>query len=226
MKRPPHPCLGVGLLLALAGCSPDLPASGAVALGSELQSPTGDMSAAWRSSEAVGVALRASADTLKVATGPHTVLWPAGGAALRPPYSVEATFHKRAGRLYEGYGIVFGAESLDRPETEQTYSYVLLRGDGAYLVKLREREETPVVQSWTAHEAIRRDREGVGQPNTLRVEVDSARVRIVVNGVAVGEVGSEVLQTAGLAGLRIAHDVEVTVSGFAVRAGPQPRSGP
>lgn len=211
-----------GLPLLLCACSSDGPAPGPARVHSELlpaAPATSPAASSWRSADAgtEGVALRESADTLQVTTGPHAVLWPAAQRPLVPPYAVEATFLKREGRLYEGYGIVIGGSALELPESQQTYSYVLLRGDGAYLVKRREREETPIVRSWTAHAAVARDRDGAGQPNRLRLEVDSASVEIIVNGVPVASVPAAELHTEGLAGVRIAHDVSAQVIGFAVR---------
>ncbi|HEX5723948.1 MAG TPA: hypothetical protein VFX98_00705, partial [Longimicrobiaceae bacterium] len=147
----------------------------------------------------------------------HVVLWPADGRELAPPYTVRATLEKRAGRLHEGVGLIFGASALEEPESGQTYSYFLVRGDGSYLVKRRRGAETPVVRDWTRHPAIQRDdEEQRGRPNQLEVRVTAAEVAFLVNGALVERIPAEALDLRGRAGVRAAHDVQLAVTGFTV----------
>lgn len=156
-------------------------------------------------------------DTLRVATGPHTVAWDPRQGELAPPYLVTATVRKLSGRLHEGVGLVFGGSALDGPESGQVYSYFLVRGDGSFLVKKRQGAETPVVRDWTRHTAIRRDQDGTGRPNDLAVLVTDSLAVFQINGVEVARVPAGELSLRGRAGVRVAHDVEATVGGF--RAG-------
>lgn len=170
---------------------------------------------AWRSAPREGVELT-SGDTLLIRTGPHAVLWPAGAPSLTPPYSIRATLDKRTGRLHEGFGLVFGGAPLDGAEDAQRYSYFLVRGDGSYLIKRREGSQTPTVRPWTAAAVVRRDAASAGQPNTLRVDVDSSEVRFSVNGQEVANVPAAELRTTGTPGLRVSHDVTVAAWGWRV----------
>ncbi|MBB4634829.1 hypothetical protein [Longimicrobium terrae] len=224
MPRTPLPLI----LLALAACAGDAPArreGGADSLvpgapAAPSPPPAGAQAAsAWRVNPREGVTLTPGADGLLVETGPHTVLWPADGADLAPPYTVRATFHKRTGRLHEGYGLVFGGAGLDAPEAGQTYSYFLLRGDGSVLVKRRAGAETPLVRDWTRSPAANRDGEGVGRENTLEARVGADTTVFLVNEVEVARIASGELSVRGRAGLRVAHDLALDVRGFRVDAG-------
>jgi hypothetical protein len=174
---------------------------------------------AWRTNPAGGVNLAAAGDSVVVGTGPHTILWPAAGRELAPPYTVRAEFEKRHGRLHEGYGILFGGSGLEGPEAGQVYSYFLVRGDGSFLVKRRQGLETPVVRDWTQQAALHRDREETGRPNELEVRVTDADVAFLVNGTEVARVPAAELSVRGLAGVRMPHEVSLVVRGFRAEPG-------
>lgn len=176
---------------------------------------------AWRSNPAEGVALTPGTPTV-VETGPHTLLWQEGAADLAPPYTIHAEMRKRAGRLHEGYGIVFGGSGLEGPEPAQAYSYFLVRGDGSFLIKRRDGAATPVVRDWTRHPRITRDAGGEGRPNALEVRVGADTTVFAVNGAEVARVPSAELRVTGRAGLRIAHEVVVEVAGFGAGAAGEP----
>jgi hypothetical protein len=173
---------------------------------------------AWRMNPDSGATLTAGEATT-IETGPHTILWQADAADLAPPYSVRASLRKRAGRLHEGYGLMFGGENLDGDEAEQRYSYFLVRGDGSFLIKRRDGAQTPVVRDWTRHPDIARDANGQGRHNDLEVRVGADSVTFLVNGGPVATVPASELAVRGRAGLRISHDVLVEAQGFAAEPG-------
>lgn len=216
------------LVLAACGGGADRPDTGASAVDSALR-PTGPAApaaapaaaAAWRANPAEGVTVTPGAPAV-VETGPHTLLWQEGAAELAPPYTVRAELRKRAGRLHEGFGLVFGGTGLEGAEDAQAYSYFLVRGDGSFLVKRRAGAETPVVRDWTRHPRIARDADGTGRPNVLEVHVGVDSATFAVNGAEVARVPSAELAVRGRAGLRIAHDVVVEVAGFSAGAAADP----
>lgn len=215
--RSTRAALSAAALLALAACRGG-DAQGERQPAADSVAPRPAASAAWRTNPAVGASLSVAGDSLRVVTGPHTILWPTAAQALAPPYTVRATFEKRHGRLHEGYGILFGGSGLEGPEAGQAYSYFLVRGDGSYLVKRRQGAETPVVRDWTQQAALNRDREETGRPNELEVRVGVAEVAFLVNGTEVARVPADDLSVRGLAGIRTPHEVSLVVSGF--HAGP------
>jgi hypothetical protein len=173
---------------------------------------------AWRSNPDAGVTVTAG-EVTTMEVGPHAILWPEGGAELAPPYSVRASLRKRAGRLHEGYGLIFGGTGLEGPEAEQRYSYFLVRGDGSYLIKRRDGAQLPVVRDWTRHPDIARDANGEGRYNDLEVRVGADSVTFLVNGGAVATVPASELAVRGRAGLRVSHDVLLEAQGFAAQPG-------
>lgn len=229
MRRMQHIARPLALLLFAAACGdagerPDatdlsrvdsaLRPGTAVAAG---QPPAPSPLAAWRTNPVDGVTLTPGTPTV-VETGPHALLWQEGAPELAPPYVIRAEMRKRAGRLHEGYGIVFGAAALEGAEAAQAYSYFLVRGDGSFLLKRRAGAETPVVRDWTRHPRINRDADGTGRPNRLEVRVDADSAAFVVNGAEVARVPASEVGGRGRAGLRIAHDVVVEVLGYSAGA--------
>lgn len=202
--------------LALSACRGDGGAQGERARGDV---GTRSAAVAWRSNPEAGEALTATPDSMTIETGPHTILWPAGAKPLAPPYTVRATFTKHRGRLHEGYGILFGGSGLDGPESGQAYGYLLVRGDGSFLVKRRQGMETPVVEDWTQSPVIRRDVDEEGRPNELEVVVTDSVVVFRVNGSEVARVPAAQLPTRGVAGVRTSHECLLAVTGFRVEPG-------
>jgi hypothetical protein len=200
----------------VAACHPgDAPPSTPVREGAAAAQPA----AAWSSNPLAGEALAAAGDSVTIETGPHTILWPAGAKELAPPYTLRATFTKHRGRLHEGYGILFGGSGLQGPESGQAYSYLLVRGDGSFLVKRRRGMETPVVRDWTQSPAIRRDVDEQGRPNELEVAVTDSVTVFRVNGTEVARVPSAELSVRGVAGVRTSHECLLVVRDFSVEPG-------
>lgn len=210
-------------LLLLAACGGDSRTAEAKSADTAASAPPAarqpaSPAAAWRTNPATGVTVTQGEATV-IETGPHAVLWPADATELAPPYTVRASLRKGAGRLHEGYGLIFGGTKLEGAEAEQRYSYFLIRGDGSFLIKRRDGAQTPVVRDWTRHPDISRDVNGDGRYNDLEVQVRVDSVTFLVNGSAVAAVPASELSVAGRAGLRISHDVVVEAQGFAAKPG-------
>jgi len=148
-------------------------------------------------------------------TGPGSAdLWRPGVAPVATPYTVSATFRKLSGRRHEGYGILFGGRALGTDSAR--YAYVLVRGDGALLIKQRTGAETPVVRDWAPAAAIRADDARNRAENRLEVRVGTQEVTVIVNGAVVASVPAAGLHTEGVAGLRLSHTLGLEVQGFGV----------
>jgi hypothetical protein len=201
------------LSLSLAACADRAPEPPA-----QPPAPAAPAASGWRINPS-GATLATRGDTLVVTTGAHAVAWDGSAPALQPPYVVRARLEKRAGRLHEAIGLIFGGSGLDGAESGQVYSYFLVRGDGSFLVKKRQGAATPVVRDWTRHPVIRRDAQGVGRANDLEVAVTDSLVLFRVNGTEVARVPAADLSVRGIAGVRASHDVELLVTAF--QAGAQ-----
>ncbi len=172
--------------------------------------------AGWRSSER-DVRLRTSGDTLHIQNVGQVGadLWRTDAQPDRSPYAVKVTLHKRAGRQHEGYGILFGGRNLGTDNAQ--YSYVMIRGDGAVLVKKRDGASLPVVRDWHVVPAVRQDDAAHTATNLLEVRVTATEVIVRVNDTEVERIPSRELFTSGIAGLRVSHQMEVDAVGFGVQ---------
>jgi hypothetical protein len=112
----------------------------------------------------------------------------------------------------EGYGMFFGGSDLQGPN--QQYTYFLVRGDGKYLVKTREGDETSSVVGWTDSDAIvKQDADGKCT-NTVEIDATGAKVAFKVNGKVVYEMDAP--SRDGIVGLRINHNLDLHLDGFGV----------
>ncbi len=170
---------------------------------------------AWRAtSPLVGIESAVGVVTLRN-TGPGSAdLWQPDAAPARGAYTVRATIRKLSGRRHEGYGILIGGRALGTDSAR--YAYVLIRGDGALLIKQRTGGATPVVRDWAPSPAIHADAARGTAENRLEVRVGPQEVTVSVNGTVVATVPAAGLHTEGAAGLRMSHTLALEVRGFEV----------
>lgn len=165
------------------------------------------------------VHVRLAEGVLYVETGPRAILYRPGDRVDSGEYEVSAAFTEiEAPPLHrEAYGLLFGGRELEGEGIR--YSYFLVRADGRYLVKRRAGAGTETVVPWTAHPAVRAQREGAtgSLTNVLSVRVRGDGVRFLVNGEEVAVVPGAELDAHGVAGLRINHNLRVAVEGFGIR---------
>src|SRR5215813_5326469 len=154
--------------------------------------------------------------------GVHFVTGPAG-IYYRPAdkesgaYAASATFTQMQPAAHpEAYGLFVGGADLDG--AGQKYTYFLIRQDGKFLIKRRVGNETPTVADWTANTAIRKPDPSGKMSNTLSIDVGRDTMRFLVNGMDVTSVETTKVDTNGIAGLRVNHNLNVRVEGFAVRS--------
>jgi hypothetical protein len=151
----------------------------------------------------------------------HFVTGPAGiyyRPADKPTgaYAASATFTQMEPAAHpEAYGLFVGGTDLDG--ANQKYTYFLVRQDGKFLVKRRAGSATPTIADWTDSSAIRKADASGKMSNTLAIEVGKDKVRFLVNGMEVVAAESTKVDTAGLAGLRVNHNLNVRVEGFTVK---------
>jgi hypothetical protein len=171
---------------------------------------------AWRASSAE-VAIEQGSSTVTVRNTGHAGvdLWRTGDSAVSGSYTVRATLRKTAGRRREGYGFLFGGRALGTDDA--TYAYVMLRGDGALLIKKREGASLTVIRDWTPAPAIRADDAQGRAENVLEVRVGPREVAVSVNGTAVATVPAAGIPADGVIGLRVSHTVALEVTGLEVR---------
>jgi len=70
---------------------------------------------------------------------------------------------------------------------------------------------------WTDSSAIHKADKSGKMSNTLAVEVGREKVRFLVNGTEVLSADNDKVDTAGIAGVRVNHNLNVNIEGFTVK---------
>jgi hypothetical protein len=152
--------------------------------------------------------------TMHVTSGPPAIYYTPAMTATGN-YTVKATFTQKAeGKHREGYGPIIGGSDL--AGEGQRYTYFLLRQDGKFLVKQREGSSTKGVVDWSTHDAIKSFGEDGQMTNELAVTVGTDTVRFLINGVEVASRPRAEVDTDGIVGLRVNHNLDIVVEGLTI----------
>lgn len=152
-----------------------------------------------------------------ITTGPSAILYDSALQATGS-YRVDAeTFLFDPGDRLEAYGVLIGGRELTG--AGQSYTYFVIRHTGEYLVRRRQGDRMETLVEWTAHPAImtwegRGD--GATAKNVLSIEVGESMVRFLANGKEVMSLPCTRVDTEGIVGLRVNHDVNLHVSSLVV----------
>jgi hypothetical protein len=157
-----------------------------------------------------GASYTASGGNWQVTTGPAHILYAAKDTASGS-YTVSATIEQLAKPTHpEAYGLIIGGRNLDQPT--QAYTYLLVRGTGDVLVKVREGDQTRDVIKWTPSADVPKEDASGKATYALAASVTGDAVKFSVNGKQVASVSKAGLPVDGIAGLRINHNLNVRVS--------------
>lgn len=152
---------------------------------------------------------------LHITTGPPGIFYQPTKTASGE-YTIRGTFTQLTqGEHREGYGPIIGGADLDG--AAQRYTYFLLRQDGKYLIKKRLGGNTVGVVDWTAHPAIKSFGANGKMTNELAIEVGATDVRFLINGTEVSKQPRAQVDTDGIVGLRVNHQLALEVANFGVQ---------
>lgn len=147
--------------------------------------------------------------------GPATILYREEDR-VEGPFHTQATFHQMKKLEHaEGYGLIYGGQSL--AEKGQRYTYFLVRDDGTYLIKRREGEQTTeITKGWIPHPAVKKSDAQGKASNLLEIDAkkDPRKIDFKVNGRTVHTAKSPDLK--GIVGIRANHNLDIHVEGFVV----------
>jgi hypothetical protein len=133
-------------------------------------------------------------------------------------YEISAKIHLFAGGggHQEAFGIFIGGRDLTG--AGQRYSYFLIRGDGTYKIKRRSgASATDVTKDWTPAAAILKVKNEGAVANLLSVTVGKDKVTFRVNGQEVYRAPAASLDTDGVFGLRVNHNLSLHVETLEVK---------
>jgi hypothetical protein len=159
-------------------------------------------------------------DALHLSIGPAAIYWnPAHSASGE--YTVGATFKegKSAADHPHSYGIFIGGKDLDADT--QSLMYCVAYGNGTFLVRQFNGATVTTVAKRQPHEAVNKAGADGAVTNHVAWRVTGQGADCLINGQVVsslkrdeivgpGKLGS----TDGVYGLRVTHNVDVTVTGF------------
>ena len=150
-----------------------------------------------------------SGNSWEITTGPaHIVYSPRDMATGN--YTVSSTIEQLAApRHREAFGLFFGGQNLDTPA--QKYSYFVVSGTGEMLVKHRDGDATRDLIAWHKTQWVPAADSVGRQTYRLQVRVAGDSVKFVVNDVVAAALSKSALnlQTDGIAGLRINHNLSL-----------------
>jgi len=154
-----------------------------------------------------------------------------GGAAIywqpaleqKDNFTVSATFGQREknighGDLGEAYGLFVGGRDLS-DASKETYLYFEVRQGGQFLVNHRAGPEVHKLVDWSPAASVHKFDDSPNS-NELAIKVASDSVRFLVNGAQVQALPRTALKDlSGNVGIRVNHNLNVHVAGFAVKPG-------
>lgn len=132
-------------------------------------------------------------------------------------YEVSAKIHlfPGGGGHQEAFGLFIGGQDLAGPG--QRYSYFLIRGDGSFKLKRRSgASATDVTKDWIKAAAITKVGTDGPVANDLLVVVGKDKVSFRVNGQEVYSTPAKSVDTNGIVGLRVNHNLSIHVETFGI----------
>ncbi len=153
---------------------------------------------------------------MHVTLGPAVILWRDRDKATGN-YHVVATFTQTKNpRHPEAYGLFIGGSHL--ADAQNRYTYFLVRGDGKFLVKRRVAGDSTAVVTpdWTDNDAVVKADSAGQATNELSISVRGGTVTFQVNGKDVYSAPAARLDTRGIVGYRVNHNLDVHLSALGV----------
>jgi len=149
-------------------------------------------------------------DGLHVTVGPAAIYWRDADTASGNYHIVAKITQMQNPAHPESYGIILGGQNL--ADSGQSYTYFLVRAvDGMYSIRRRAgyTARPKAVVEWTASDAVTKSDSTGKATNELSVEVRGGRARFMVNGKEVYAGDATGLDTRGVVGYRVNHNLDV-----------------
>ena len=155
------------------------------------------------------------------ATNPQAAVYWNPANTATGTYSVHGTFTlmKPSGHT-NYYGLVIAGSELEG--AKQQYLYFLIAQDGTWLIKHRANDtDIHSIAPKTPSDVIKKPDASGKSTNTLEVRTNATQTDFVINGTVVQTFpkSGPMNVVEGIAGIRINHQLEVHIDGFALTKG-------
>jgi hypothetical protein len=149
-----------------------------------------------------------------VTTGPAVILYREADRADGAFHAVSTIHLFPASGHAEAFGLFLGGQNLQA--ANQAYTYFLVRGDGKFTIKRRNGSNVSSLVDWTDSDAIVKAKAEGSVANELSFEVGRDSVTFMVNGKTVHTLPASQVDTKGVVGLRVNHNLNLHVQSIAV----------
>jgi hypothetical protein len=153
---------------------------------------------------------------LHVTTGPAVILWKETDA-VKGPFHTLATFTQTKAPTHpEAYGVIVAGKDLST--ATPSYLYFIIRGDGKFMINKMAGGTRTTIVDWTENAAVVKQDAAGKATNKLEIDgkVDPGKIAFKVNGKVVHEMPAAGVDLNGAVGLRVNHNLDLHVDGFAV----------
>ncbi|MGB7212836.1 MAG: hypothetical protein WBC97_09420 [Gemmatimonadales bacterium] len=176
--------------------------------------PTGWNARTDRDAPLTNVNFRTMGPGLHATMGPAAIFWQAGDTATGDFHTVATFTQEKAPMHPEAYGLFIGGSDLSA--AAQRYTYLIIRGDGKFMIKRRNGDSVTTVVPWTENAAVIKAGADGKATNEVSMLVKGGTVSFMVNGKEVHSGSAADLDTKGIVGLRVNHNLDVHIAGFGV----------
>ncbi|HLB55087.1 MAG TPA: hypothetical protein VJK71_08265 [Gemmatimonadales bacterium] len=154
-------------------------------------------------------------DGLHFTTGPAGIYWRDADAVTGSFHTVATFTQVKAPEHPEAYGLFVAGKDLSTPTA--SYIYLIVRGNGMYSIWQggAAGARSTAITRWTAHDAVAKQDSAGKATNKLEVSSNGTKLTFKVNGATVHEMDAP-SGGAGIVGIRMNHNLDVHVDGFAV----------
>ena len=157
---------------------------------------------------------------MHVTLGPAVILYRASTRGSGPFHTLATFTQTRKTPHPEGYGLFYGGQLLEGGG--EKYTYFLVRGDGSYLIKRRDGEQTTnITKGWVPSPAVHKLSAKGTATNLLEIDNkrDPSKVVFMVNGQPVHTL-EPAADVDGIVGIRHdGHDLIVTPEALGLNDG-------
>lgn len=211
--------LALALTVATAASAADLGAQAAndpdVAAKQRGAKPAGwEVRADRANADLSGLNFSMGGNGMRVTSGPAAIFFDSKHSTSGP-FVAEATFTQLKKPAHaEAFGLIWGGTDLKADN--QQYFYLIVRGDGKYMVKHRAGSETHELVPWTEHAAVTKEGADGTAKTTLKVESTASGVKLFANGKLFKELPANATSD-GVVGVRVNHNLDVAIDGFSLK---------